>query len=58
MLKVDRVKQKLYLIMFDKYMNLIGDDVYWTFGTLRKKSYRKLKIVGFIDAKRKYVNNK
>lgn len=57
MTKIDRIKQKIYLLIFDKNMNLIEDNIHWDFDILKEKLYRKLKIIGFIDTYRKYVNN-
>lgn len=49
-LKVDRNKQKLFLVIFNKDKQVIEENVFWYFETLREKIYRKLKTTAFINA--------
>lgn len=49
-LKVDRVKQKIYLNIYDFNNKLIENCVYWDFDILKEKLYRKLRILAFIKA--------
>ena len=48
--------QKILLNIIDINGNLIENDVYWTFDTLKEKLYRKLKNIAFVSAIRKYVD--
>lgn len=54
-LKIDKEKQKIYLLIYDKEKNLIENDVYWDFDILKEKLYRKLKFLAFIIAEKKIV---
>lgn len=56
MLKVDKERQKLLLYIFDVHMNLLENDVYWDFDTLKEKLYRKFKFVALVNAKNKVIN--
>lgn len=56
-LKVDYDKQKLFLSIYDKNKKLIEEDVFWYFDTLKEKLLRKLKILAYINANTKMVNN-
>lgn len=49
-IKLDKVKQKIFLLIFDKNLKLIEDTVYWDFDILEEKIYRKLKNLAFIKA--------
>lgn len=58
-LKVDKSKEKLYLLIYDKYGNLIENEVYWDFDILKEKLYRKLRYLAYVKTKKKiYKNNK
>lgn len=57
-LKADKQKEKLYLIIYDKFGNLIENKVYWDFDILKEKLYRKLKYLALIKAYSKKSNNK
>lgn len=57
-LKVDREKEKLYLLIYDKQKNLIENQVYWDFDILEEKLYRKLKYLAFVKAKKKICDEK
>ena len=56
-LEVNRAKQKLFLLIYDVNGNLIEDEVFWYFDTLKEKLYRKLKILALVKANVNLVNN-
>lgn len=56
-LKVNRQEQKLFLLVYNKKGELIEDEVFWYFDTLKEKLYRKLKILAFIKAYTKRVDD-
>jgi len=56
MLKVNWNEKKIYLYIFDIHGYLIEKDVYWDFDILKEKVYRKLSILAFIKAHRKFIN--
>jgi len=49
-LKVDKIKKKIFLLIFNHKKQLIEDIVYWDFDTLKEKLYRKLKYLAFVKA--------
>ena len=49
-LDVDRNERKIYLLICDKYKNLLERDVYWDFDILEEKIYRKLNFLALIKA--------
>ena len=49
-LKIDKRKEKIYLLIFDNKGILIEDIVYWDFDTLKEKLFRKLKILALVEA--------
>ena len=49
-LRVDREKQKIILLIFDKNRKIIESNVYWDFDILKEKLYRKLNKLAFIKA--------
>ena len=51
-LKVDRIKQKLFLEAYDLKGNLIEDKVYWSFDLLKEKLERKVKNLALFGALR------
>lgn len=55
-LKIDYEKQKIFLLIYNRNKELIEDEVYWCFDTLREKLLRKLKVLAFINADTKIVN--
>jgi hypothetical protein len=57
-LNVDDDSQKIFLNIFDLKGNLIENDVFWNFDTLKEKLYRKLKTLAFISADTKIIENK
>lgn len=56
-LKIDKEKKKVLLYVFDIHMNLLENEVYWDFDTLKEKLYRKLSYVALVNAKSKYIDN-
>lgn len=57
-LKVDKTKEKIYLLVYDKQKRIIENEVYWDFDILKEKLYRKLKYLAYIKALKKKTNNK
>ncbi len=56
-LKVERDKQLLRLLVFDKNDKIIYEDAYWEFDVLEEKLRRKLSILCYIKTERKFENN-
>ena len=56
-LKIDKSKEKVFLLIFDKKGELIEGDVYWDFDILKEKLYRKLKYLAYVKAFKKKINN-
>ena len=56
-LKVDYDKQKLFLLIYNKNKQLIENEVFWYFDTLKEKLLRKLNILAYINADTKKVDN-
>lgn len=50
-LYVERKVKKVYLLVYDRYDQLIDYATYWTFKTLKEKLYRKLTYLAFVEAK-------
>ena len=57
-LKVDKEKQKIFLLIYNRKKELIEDIVYWDFDILKEKLYRKLKYLAFIKADKLYKEKK
>ena len=55
-LKVDKEKCKIFLIIYNKYGDIIEDNVYWDFDILKEKLYRKLQYLAYIKALKKKIN--
>jgi hypothetical protein len=55
-LKVDRKEEKIYFFVIDINFNLVDDEIYWSFDTLKEKLFRKLKILAVINALVKIEN--
>lgn len=53
-LDVNYLKNKIYLIVYDRSGAIIEDEVYWDFDEIKEKLYRKLKYLAIIEAKSKY----
>ena len=49
-LDVDREERKIYLLIYDKYKNLLECDVHWDFDVLEEKIYRKLQFLSLVKA--------
>lgn len=56
MIKIDKSQEKIFLLIFDVHGNLIEKNVYWDFSTIKEKLYRKVKIIAYITASRKFIN--
>ena len=57
-LNIDRKKEKVFLLIFDIHGNLIEDEIFWYFNTLKEKLYRKLNLMAVIDGKTKKIGAK
>ena len=53
-LKVDKEKQKIFLLIFNDKKELIENIVYWDFDVLEEKLYRKLKYLAYIKGDKMY----
>lgn len=57
-LEVDQKKEKIFLIIYDIYGNLIEKEVYWDFDILEEKLHRKLKYLAYVKALEKTIHKK
>jgi hypothetical protein len=57
-LKIDKSKEKIFLLIYNKKDNLIEDSVYWDFDIIKEKLYRKLKFLAYVKAIKKVINGK
>lgn len=55
-LKIDSENKKLRLIILNTYLQIVDNEVSWSFDLLKEKLYRKLKYLAFIEAKSKFIN--
>ena len=55
-LSIDKINQKIFLHVFDKFDNLVEKCVYWDFDILEEKIYRKLSKIAFVKAIVKKIN--
>ena len=53
-LQVDRKAKKVFLYIFDSTGKLLEKNVYWSFAVLQEKLYRKVNMIAFISAIRKF----
>lgn len=56
-LHIDRKQSKVFLLIFDIHGNLIENEVFWYFDTLKEKLYKKLKMIALIDSEVKTIGN-
>ena len=56
-LRLDYNNQKLFLLIYNKNKQLIENEVFWYFDTLKEKLLRKLKILAYINANTKTIDN-
>lgn len=49
-LKINYHEEKIFLLIYDKRMNLLENDVYWNFQDLKSRLERKLTYLAFIKA--------
>ena len=56
-LKINYKEEKIYLKIYNQHDILVDTETFWFFKTLEEKLYRKLKIVAYIKAQRKKINN-
>lgn len=54
-LNIDRKREKVFLLIFDIHGNLIENEIFWYFDTLKEKLYRKLNLIAVIDSKVKTI---
>lgn len=57
-LEIDYIKEKLYLLIYDKNDNILEKKIYWDFDDLIKIIERKLKTLAIIKFETKKVNGK
>ena len=55
-IKVDKKKEKVYLLVYNKMHNII-DETYWSFDVLKEKLERKMKYLCYVKTINKYINN-
>lgn len=57
-LQVDRQEEKIYILVKSLRENIIvSNEIYWTFGDLKRKVDTKLSLVAYISAETKKINN-
>lgn len=56
-IKVDKIKKKIFLAIYDINLNLLENYVYWDFDILEEKLYRKLKYLAYVKAFKKKIDN-
>ena len=56
-LKIDWKNQKLILIILNNCLQIVDNEVSWSFDLLKEKLYRKLKYLAFIEADSKFIND-
>lgn len=57
MLKIDREKQKIFLLIMDRQYNIIDSDSSWSFELLEEKINRKLKNLFLVFGEKRNVDN-
>ena len=55
-LKIDWENKKLRLIILNNCLQIVDNEVSWSFDLLKEKLYRKLKYLAFIEADSKFIN--
>ncbi len=55
-LRVDDIKQRIYLLVFDRMGLFVEKKAYWTFETIKNKLYSKLRYLAFVEADSKFIN--
>lgn len=56
-LKVDWENKKLRLIILNICLQMVDNEVSWSFDLLKEKLYRKLKYLAFIEAESKFISD-
>ena len=56
-LKIDKVKEKIYLNIYDYEMNLVDNQTSWTYDLLKEKLFRKLEYLVYVKAISKFLSN-
>lgn len=54
---VNYFEKRINLIIYNKNNIIVDNNAYWSFDLLYNKLYKKLKVLAFIEADRKIVNN-
>ena len=57
-LNIDKVKERLVLIIYDSNQKIIEEKTFWDFDILKEKIYRKLQYLAVVKAKKKMLNGK
>lgn len=55
-LKIDKNKEKLFLLIYNKQGTLIENSVYWDFDIIKEKLYRKLRFLAYVKAFKKNID--
>lgn len=56
-LKIDWENEKLRLIIFNNCLQIVDNEVSWSFDLLKEKLFRKLNNLAFIEAESKFINS-
>lgn len=56
-LKIDKIKKRIFLLIINKYNNILDSDCSWSFELLKEKIYRKLKYLLLVYGTKKERNN-
>lgn len=57
-LQVDRQKEKIYILVKSVRENtIVSNQIYWTFGDLKRKIDMKLSLIAYISAETRKINN-
>lgn len=57
-LKIDYKEEKIFLIILDRFLNIVEQDVYWTFDSLKVRLYDKIKYLTIVKTKSKFIDGK
>lgn len=55
-LKIDYKNERIYLVICDRYYNILENEAYWEFDTLKNKVYTKLNYLAIIKAWTNKIN--
>ena len=55
-IKIDKTNQKIRFIILDNCLQIVNDEISWSFGLLKEKLLRKLNYMAFVKAENKFIN--